>query len=131
MLIEEDAATIAAFKAAKREQGTRALHELGGGSLICAGQSGTQIMLRFERDGFAEGVVIGQMAQVHLVASGSRVNPILRDAPNDKKPIEKRAVDLTDAQVDAVIGRWLDGRSAADLPFITHVYDASGKLQAA
>jgi hypothetical protein len=82
--------------------------------------------------GFYEGVIIGRSE--HAVPDHKRGlarQPITVPLPEAKKPLNKRAVDLSDAQIDQIIAGWREGRSALDLPFVLAVYGQDGQPRTA
>lgn len=119
MLIETDAAAIAAFKARKEVQGAAAMAVLPGVSMAASGERGTSISLC--HDG-RETVIIGQLPHAATIVSGSAKNPVRRDMPNAKKPLEKRGIDLTDEQVGTIIATWGRGGSALEHAFVAAVF---------
>lgn len=125
MLIETDMAVVAAFKARKAEQGAQAMLALAGISMTSSGERGSSFTLCY--DG-RETVIIGQLPHIATVTTGSPRNPVRRDMPNDKKPIEKREIDLTDDQIAAIIATWKRGGSALEHDFVPAVF-ADGRWQ--
>lgn len=126
MLIEKDADNIAAFKARKTAQWERVAGTMPGLQFVSSGERGTQFMIVRSTDDFYEGVVIGQLPHVVMETYGPPSSPRRRAMPNDKKPLDRRDVDLTDEQIDKVLARWRDGQSAVGLPFVQAIYDISG-----
>lgn len=127
MLTDDAYANLNAFCDRKTVQGLAAMAVLPGVSLIASGERQSQIVISIANESLAEAVIIGQLPHVHLKLSGSPRNPVARDAPNDLKPVEKQAIDLSDAEIAAVLECWRNGRSALGL--VPHVYDAKGKLK--
>lgn len=87
-------------------------------------------MLVYSAGDVYEGVVFGQMPHRVTKLSGSPRNPVRRDAPNDAKPFDMRAIDWSDADLDAVIAAWQAGRSALTLEFVPRVYRRDGRPHA-
>lgn len=117
------------WKAKKDVQWEAVKDSLHGLQLAVSGDRGTQYMLICSpHDGsFYEGIVFGQLPQVVLEEYGSRLNRRFRDQPDDKKPYDKRTIDLSDEQIAQVVEAWRNGQSALTLPFITSIVNASGK----
>jgi hypothetical protein len=128
MLTDDARAGLAAFRAATDAQWKRIAATMTGLQLISAGESGSQVMLVISRADFYEGVVIAQLPHVVIERVGSRRNPTRREAPNERKPFDKRQIMLTDAEIDAILARWRDGRSAIGLPGVPQVQDANGRI---
>lgn len=126
MLVEKDAAKVEAFREHKRAQWDRIAGSMPGLQFVASGERGTQFMIVCSTPDFYEGVVIGQLAHLVMETYGSPAQPRRRAIPNAKKPLDRRGIDLTDEQVDAVLDRWRLGRSAIDLPFVAAIYDLSG-----
>lgn len=126
MLIEKDADNISAFKARKTAQWERVAGSMPGLQFVSSGERGTQFMIVRSTDDFYEGVVIGQLPHVVMETYGPPANPRRRAMPNDKKPLDKRDIDLTDDQIDKVLACWRNEQSALGLPFVQAVYDLSG-----
>lgn len=120
MLLPISDADLAAYKARKVAQWERVASAIPGLQMIQSGDRGTSFTIGWSSGDDFEGVIFGQLPHVHLVLTGSPRNPVRRDAANDAKPIEKRAIDLTDEQIDAVIDAWRRGWSALTLPFVVH-----------
>lgn len=127
----ETAARIPDWVSQKLEQWERVKDALPGLQLARSAESGTEFMLTFSpHDGsFYESVIIGQLPQVALEPYGSKHNPRFRDMPNEKKPFEKRQIDLDDDEIDRVIRAWKAGKSALTLKFVPVVYGADGKIK--
>lgn len=98
--------------------------------LMTAGDRGTHYTLVCSAldDSFYESVVFGQFPQVVLEEYGSRLNRRYRDVPEDKKPLDKRAIDLSDDQHAQIIAAWRASTSAISLPFVTAVGTVDGKI---
>lgn len=126
MLIEKDAEKIAEFKDRKSRQLARIAGTSPGLQIVVSGERGTQFMVVCSTDTFYEGVVIGQLPHVVMETYGPPANPRRRAMPNDKKPLDKREIDLTDDQIDKVLACWRNEQSALGLPFVQAVYDLSG-----
>jgi hypothetical protein len=130
MLIDGDPDKIAQFRARKIAQWDRVSGRMAGLQLIISGDRSTQFMLVHSTSERYEGIVFGQMPHKASEAVGSRKNPVIRPIPDHRKPFDMRLIDLSDKEIDAVIDRWREGRSAAGLSFVTHVYDQGGKIVA-
>lgn len=126
MLIEKDTSKIAEFKARKVAQWERVAGVMPGLQFVASGERGTQFMIVRSTDSFYEGVVIGQLPHVVMETFGSPANPRRRAMPDAKKPLGKRAVDLTDDEIDQVLARWRVGQSAWNLPFVLAVFGLDG-----
>lgn len=128
MLSSETVAELPNFLAETEAQWSRFSGAIPGLQCIRSGDSGSQVMLVYSTDDLYEGVVIAQLPHVVMQRSGSPRNPVLRPAPESKKPHDKRAIAMSDEEVAQVIEAWRSGRSALDLPHVSHVYDRSGRL---
>jgi hypothetical protein len=121
MLDADTRAKIPAWVARKDAQWQRVSEFLPGLQLIRA-RGKTQYTLICSLPGFYESIVFGQLPEVHHVATGSKLNPRRRPATEAEKPFEKKAIDLTDDQIDEVLARWHDGKTALTLPFVDRVW---------
>ena len=126
MLTEEARARLPWFRVHTDAQWLRVKDAMPGLQFIRSGEGGSQAMLVRSVPDFYEGVVIGQLPQVHLVPTGSRKNPVLQDAPNDRKPIEKREIMVDDTTIDAILHGWNRGMSAKGVVGVALVYGAHG-----
>lgn len=117
-----------AFVAKKKAQWERISSAQPGLQLVRYGKLKATFMLVKSVEGFYEGVVIGQVDNEKRVAAqaGRRVH--YRKAREDEKPVERRAVDLGDAQIDQVLAQWAAGQSAVSLPFVGNVWDETGEM---
>ena len=108
------------WKIKKQSQWERIKGALHGLQLVTSGEQGTQFALVCSPhdESFYESVVFGQLPQIVLVAYGSRLNPRYRNAKEEEKPLEKRAIDLSDDQIDAILAKWANAESALSLPFV-------------
>lgn len=122
-------AIIPDWKAKKDAQWAAIKDTMPGLQLMTAGDRGTHYTLVCSaHDGrFYESTVIGQLPHVVLEEYGSRLNRRYRDMADDKKPLDKRSIDLTDEQIAQVIETWRRGATALSLPFIDAVGNAQGK----
>ena len=129
MFSPETAALIPAHKAKKTAQWERAKDRIPGLQLAQSGEAGTEFVITCStHDGaFYESIVFGALPQIVLRASGPRRNPTYRDVPDAEKPLDKRAVDLSDAQIDQVLALWEKKQSAFSLDFVTSVWGPDGK----
>lgn len=114
MLEIDSPAEIEAFKARKLAQWQRVAG--AGLQMVQSGERGTQFVI-VGPDG--ERVIYGQLA--HAVAKwvGTGPHRKLEPVSNDRKPLERRSIDLDDTALDAVIAAWTAGRTAASLGFAT------------
>ena len=122
-------AIIPAWKEKKDAQWAAIKDAMPGLQLMTAGDRGTHYTLVCSAldDSFYEAVVFGQLPQVVLEEYGSRLNRRYRDVPEDKKPLDKRAIDLSDDQIAQIIAAWRAGASAMSLPFVMAVGTVDGK----
>ncbi len=129
MFKPEVEAIIPDWKAKKQAQWETVKDALPGLQLAVSGPRGTQYMLTCSaHDGsFYESIVFGQLPQIVLEEYGSKFNRRYREVPDDRAPIDARAIDLSDQQIADVIARWAAVASAADLPFVPYVVGADGK----
>lgn len=129
MFKPEVEAIIPDWKAKKDAQWSSVRDAMTGLQLMTAGDRGTHYTLVCSAldDSFYEAVVFGQLPQVVLEEYGSRLNRRYRDIPEDKKPLDKRAIDLSDDQLAQIIATWRAGNSAISLPFVMAVGTIDGK----
>jgi len=133
MLSPETQAAIPAFLAKKRAQWERVKDAIHGLQFAQSGEGGgPQFVLACStHDGaFYESLVIGQLPQVVLEPYGSPRNPRYRPAPESRKPLDKRAVDLSDDQIDQILALWDKAQSAFSLDFVASVWGPDGKWHA-
>lgn len=133
MFSPEIEAIIPDWKTKKQAQWDAVKDTLSGLQLAVSGLDGTQYMLTCSaHDGsFYESVIFGQLPQIVLEEYGSKFNRRYRDTAEDQKPIDARAIDLSDEQIAAVLAHWAVGKTAAGLPFIAYVVGADGKRRTA
>ncbi len=129
MLEEIDSNIIAGFIARKQAQFDAIAGAMPGLQLIRSGERGSQIMLVISTESMYEGVVIGQLPHVVVERATAGKSIGRRFAPDHKKPLDRRAIDLNDAEVAAIIAAWSVGKSAITVPTVTHIYDRAGKLR--
>jgi len=129
MFSPETIALIPDFKARKLAQWERVKDKVHGLQLAQSGEAGTEFMLTCStHDGtFYESIVFGALPQIVLEPYGSPRNPRYRDVPEAKKPLDKRGVDLSDAQLDTILALWEKGQSAFALDFVASVWGPGGK----
>lgn len=129
MFSPEVAARLPAHRAKKHLQWEAVKEALPGLQLAVSGEQGHQFMLTYSpHDGsFYESVVIGQLPQIVLKATGASTNIRYIDTPEAEKPLHAQGIDLSDDQIEFVLKRWGEGRSAFDLSFIESVWGADGK----
>ena len=113
---------LAAFKARKLAQWERMASGQTGLQMIQSGERATQFSMATEIGGVHEAVVFGQLPHVVTKRIGSLKNPVLQPALDHEKPHDKRAIDLSDDDIGAVLSAWCDGRSARGLPNVPSVY---------
>ncbi len=113
----------------KKAQWDRVAGHQPGLQLIRYGSNGTVFMITKSMPEFYEGVVFGQIPDA--MKSEIRKGPrrYTRPAREDEKPVERRAVDLSDAELQGVVDAWAKGKSALTLPFVPYIYDRNGKLR--
>lgn len=140
MLSPETQALIPAWNARKQAQWERIASAMPGLQLVTSGEKGSTYMLvcsqtrgpDLDHDGapgFYEGVVIGRLPQlVYEFKRGRAGQQIKVEVPEHEKPIQKRAVDLSDDELDQVIAGWKAGKSALELPFVLAVWGRDGKM---
>ncbi len=129
MLTADAQADLAKWNAAKLAQWEALASAMPGLQLVRYGPARSTFMLICSRADFYEGVVIGQLPQRVPVAgiAARRRRPV--DSANDQKPIDARAIDLTDDQVNAILALWENGRSALPLFFVSGVCGRDGVLR--
>jgi hypothetical protein len=129
MFSPDTAAKIPEHNARKLAQWERIKDTVHGLQLARSGEAGTEFVLTCStHDGaFYESTVFGALPQVVLEPYGSARNPRYRDVPEARKPIDKRAIDLTDDQIDQVLALWEKKQSAFSLDFVTSVWGPDGK----
>lgn len=122
-------AIIPAWIAKKQAQWDAVKDTLPGLQLAVSGLKGTQFMLTCSaHDGsFYDSVVFGQLPSIVIEEHGSKFNRRYREVPEDRKPIDAKAIDLSDQQIADVIARWSAKASASGLPFVPYVVGADGK----
>lgn len=128
MLDSETAGLIPAWNDKKLAQWERIREALPGLQLARAQEGRAQFMLTCSaHDGsFYESIVFGQLPQVVKVPVKLKPNAF-RLAKDIEKPRNKRSIDLSDAQLDAVISSWIAGQSALELEFVGSVWGSDGK----
>ena len=97
--------------------------------LAQSGEAGTQLMITCStHDGaFYESIIFGQLPQIVLEPYGSSKAPKYRPVAEDKKPLDKRGIDLSDGQIDLILALWEKKGSAFALEFVTAVWGPDGK----
>lgn len=113
----------------KRAQWDRVAGHHPGLQLIRYGHKGTVFMITKSMPGFYEGVVFGQIPDTMKIEIRKGPRRYTRPAREDEKPVERRAVDLDDAELQGVLDAWAIGKSALTLPFVPYIYDRDGKLR--
>lgn len=118
MLSEATLAEVPEFIAKKQAQWQRIAGGLPGLQLIVFGERRSSFAIAISTEDVEEQVIIGQLPHVILRPANGRRGAALVDIPNDDKPIDRRRIDLSDNQIDAIIGRWSYGQSASGLSFV-------------
>lgn len=112
-LTDEAAARQGEFKREANRLWEHASRSMPG--LQCISTSaGTQVAIACPAVG--EGAIVAQLPRLHVMPTGSRRNPVMRDAPDARKPPSKRAIMLTMRELDAILAAWKSGRSASTVP---------------
>ena len=124
----ETRAFIPQWRAYKDAQWERFQGTIPGLQLIKSGEGQHQYELVCSRDAteeaqaFYEGVVIGQLPQVLMERAGPRTRiggkTARRPAPEHKKPVRLRAIDLSDEEIGAILACWELGKTALDMPCV-------------
>ena len=127
MFSPEVQASIPTFKAKKQAQWERVKDQIHGLQHAVTGETEFSLTCSTHDGAFYESIIYGQLPQVHLEAYGNPNRPKYRDVPEAKKPFEKRAIDLSDAQIDLVLALWDKQQSAFALDFIAAVWGPGGK----
>lgn len=113
----------------KKAQWDRVAGHQPGLQLIRYGSNGTVFMITKSMPEFYEGVVFGQIPDTMKIEIRKGPRRYTRPAREDEKPVERRAVDLSDAELQGVVDAWANGKSALTLPFVPYIYDRNGKLR--
>lgn len=113
----------------KRAQWDRVAGHHPGLQLICYGHKGTVFMIVKSMPWFYEGVVFGQLPDTMKAEMRKGPRRYTRPAREEEKPVDRRAVDLADAELQGVVDAWAKGKSALTLPFVPYIYDRDGKLR--
>lgn len=113
----------------KKAQWDRVAGHHPGLQLICYGHKGAVFMITKSMPEFYEGVVFGQIPDTMKIEIRKGPRRYTRPAREDEKPVERRAVDLSDAELQGVVDAWAKGKSALTLPFVPYIYDRDGKLR--
>jgi len=128
MLSDEDRARVPEWNARKLEQWERASKKMEGLQLVRSGPGKSQFMLVISTEDFYEGVLVGQLPAQLWEAFGPARQPRRRLMTEDKKPLEKRACDLGNDQIDQVLALWGKGESALNLPFVQCAWGRDGQI---
>ena len=115
----------------KKAQFDRIAGQQPGLQLIRYGHKGTIFMLVKSTPQFYEAVVYGQNPIEIKVENRKGPRRYTRPATEEEKPIERRSVDLVDAEMQSILETWSRGKSALTLPFVPYIYDRDGKLRTA
>lgn len=97
--------------------------------LIRYGHKGSTFMVVKSTPQFYEGVDFGKIPDTMIVEIRKGPRRYTRPAREDEKPVERRAVDLADGELQGVLDAWEKGKSALTLPFVPYIYDWNGKLR--
>lgn len=129
MLTDASLGKVEEFVARKVEQWERVSKKWPSLGMVRSGERGTQFMLIWSTNEIYEGVIFGQLAHKAPRAQGRR--RAAADMPNEKKPVERRGIDLTDAQIDQVVKCWQNNKSALSLDFVPGVWGQDGRMRIA
>jgi hypothetical protein len=113
------------WTARKLAQYARALTRIPSLQLVRYGPDQSTFMLVCSTDDFYEGVIIGQPPRPQYEWRGGERRPV----PAHRKQSDRRAIDLSDDDIDAILTRWQSGRSALGLPCVSTVWDRSGQMR--
>ena len=129
MFSDDTKAKIPAHRTKKLAQWERVKDTVPGLQMAQAGEAGTEFTLTCSaHDGsFYESIVFGALPQIVLRATGPRKFPVYKDVPEAEKPLDKRGVDLSDDQIDAILALWEKKQSAFSLDFVASVWGPDGK----
>lgn len=111
----------------------RIKEELPGLQLVRSGEAKTQFMLIYSPhdESFYEGVVFGQLPQVHRVPKSKHKPPQgeqdWRLARPEELPPWKRMIDFKNEELDTILALWVNNKTALVLPFVTSVIRRDGK----
>lgn len=119
MLTPDAKAQLPLWKVRKAAQWERIAGTMPGLQLVKYGEMGSTYMLGYSAGDFYESVLIGRLPQ-------QRVRPARGPRPAETVIIET-LIDLNDIQIDAVLARWQQMRSALDLDFIEAVWGSDGR----
>ena len=109
-----DATALEAFTARKLAQWQRVAGALPGIQMVRSGERGTQFVIAGPN---GERVIYGQLPHKVFKAVGTGPHRQLVPVPNDRKPVERRAIDLDDDAIDTLIGLWAAGKTAVSAGF--------------
>lgn len=130
MFAPETRAEIAAWNERKLAQWQR-ISTTPGLQLARSGEARSQLMLTCSTPEFYESVIFGQLPQVHNVPKNPKRPAIKqsdwRPATEAEKPRHKTRIDLSDGEIDQVLGVWTKGQTALMLPFVSSVWRADGE----
>lgn len=124
---DETRAQMREWNARKLAQWERIKEKIPGLQLVRSSEQMSQWMVVISADDFYESVVFGQLPQLVMERTGPSRTPKLVDAPDKKKPHTHRSIDLDDHQLDLLLERWAQRRTALYLPFVPVVWRADGK----
>ncbi len=131
MLADDTKAEISAWNTRKLAQWEWIVPGLEGLQLARCGEAKSSFMLTYSTPDFYESVLIGQLPQVHNLPKNPKRPAIKasdwRPATEPEKPRAKRRIDLSDREIDSVLGVWRKGVSALTLPFVESVWRQDGK----
>lgn len=126
---EGDTVSLSDWVTVKRAQWDRVAGHHPGLQLICYGHKGTVFMIVKSTPQFYEAVVFGQIPVAMNVEIRKGPRRYTRPATEQEKPVERRAVDLVDSEIQGILDGWAKGKSALSLPFVPYIYDRDGKLR--
>lgn len=124
-----DAVNLDEWITVKRAQWDRISGHHPGLQLIRYGHKGSTFMVVKSTPQFYEGVVFGKLRDTMNVEIRKGPRRYTRPATEQEKPVERRAVDLVDSEIQGILDGWAKGKSALSLPFVPYIYDRDGKLR--
>ena len=118
-------------KVSKSDDGATIVEGIEGLQLARFGEGKSIFMLTCSTPHFYESIVFGQLAQIHRVPKNPKRAATKasdwRDASEDEKPRHKKRIDLSDGEIDQVLGLWTKEQSALGLDFVASVWRKDGK----
>jgi hypothetical protein len=116
-------AEIEAFKQQKWLQGKGAMAALAGVQFVA---TNSQFTITKSTDAFYESICIGQVPREEIFRD--RKNNTTYPLPEGRKQLRNRAIDLTDEDVLAIMGRWSRDESAVDLHAVVIAWGRDGAM---